>query len=277
MTVGVAKLALPTQSKLCDSVKLTTPIMSLEQLIQQAAQLIQATQSIVVMTGAGVSTPSGIPDFRSPDSGLWDNADPLSVASIYAFRQNPQNFYDWVRPLARLLLAAQPNPAHYALAELETMGKVKAIITQNIDNLHGKAGSQTVHELHGHFREATCIRCYRTENSADMMTKFLQNGAIPHCIHCGGVLKPNVILFGEQLPVREFLAAQMAMRQADLVLVAGSSLEVAPASDLPQLALDNGAKLIMVNFHSTYLDPQANVVIHADVAQVLPQLVALVK
>ena len=243
------------------------------QQIQQAATLLRKTNHGVALTGAGVSTPSGIPDFRSPTSGLWDTSDPMQVASISAFQQNPQHFYDWIHPLCRLLLAAEPNPAHQALAALEAAGRLKAIITQNIDDLHGKAGSKTVFELHGHMREVTCLRCHQVESASPFIHKFITDGQIPKH-HCGGVLKPNVILYGEQLPVQEYLAAEAAVKAADLILVTGSSLEVAPASDLPALALRNGAKVIIVNYDSTYLDHQADLVIRADVAEILPRIAA---
>jgi len=251
--------------------------MLLNQQIKQAAHLISQAKQGVVMTGAGISTPSGIPDFRSPKSGLWDDVDPVSVASIYAFRHNPEAFYNWVRPLARTLLEAKPNPAHYALAQLEAMGKIAAIVTQNIDDLHYKAGSQTVYELHGHLRELTCVQCYKTQSTNDILSTFLDGQEIPNCQHCPGILKPNVILFGEQLPAREYVASQQALKAADLILVTGSSLEVAPASDLPRLGLEQGAKLILINYHATYLDAEADVVIRADVAEVLPQIVELVE
>lgn len=247
----------------------------LSQHIQQAVELIQHADNVVAMTGAGISTPSGIPDFRSPNSGLWDQVDPMAVASIFAFRQSPQHFYDWIRPLSNLLLEAKPNPAHYALANLERAGKISAIITQNIDDLHNKAGSQTVYELHGHLRQVTCIRCYEIQDSTGVFDKFIKNGRVPRH-HCGGVLKPNVILFGEQLPVQEFISAQMAIQEADLVLVVGSSLEVAPASDLAELALENGARVIIINYQPTYLDRRADLVIRADVAEILPRIVDLV-
>ncbi|GAB4430677.1 MAG: NAD-dependent protein deacylase Cob2 [Anaerolineae bacterium] len=250
--------------------------MQLAQQIQHAAELIASARRVVAMTGAGISTPSGIPDFRSPDSGLWDQADPLEVASIFAFRHNPQRFYNWVRPLALSLLEARPNPAHYALAALEQEGKLKAIITQNIDNLHSKASSKTVYELHGHLRTVTCTRCFAVEDSAAAFAKFMRDGQVPRHT-CGGVLKPNVILFGEPLPIRELVLAQEAIKEADLLLIAGSSLEVAPASDLPQLALENKAKLIIINYQPTYLDARAAVVIRADVAEALPRIVELVK
>ncbi len=247
----------------------------LSQQIRQASNLISQARHIVAMTGAGISTQSGIPDFRSPDSGLWDTADPLAVASIFAFRQNPEAFYNWIHPLAGKLLDAQPNPAHYALAELERAGKLQAVITQNFDGLHLKAGSETVYELHGNLREATCIRCYQAQAAGQIFEKFVQDGQIPHCA-CGGILKPNVILFGEQLPMREFVAAQLAVKEADLMLLVGSSLEVAPASDLPTLALQNKARLIIINHQPTYLDRKADLVIRADVSEVLPRIIELV-
>ncbi len=244
---------------------------TLNKQIEQAATLIQKAQNIVAMTGAGISTPSGIPDFRSPNSGLWNDADPLTVVSIETFRRQPQQFYNWVRPLVQQMMTAEPNPAHYALVTLEQQGKIKAIVTQNIDNLHCKAGSKIVYELHGHLRDVTCTRCYKVQSSEIALAKFLEDGQVPHC-SCGGVFKPNIIFFGEQLPMREFTAAQMAIKTADLMLVVGSSLEVAPASNLPLLGLDNKAKLIIINYQPTYLDDLADVVIHADVAEVLPQI-----
>ena len=177
---------------------------ALDTLIEQIAQLIAQAHNVVAMTGAGISTPSGIPDFRSPTSGLWDQFDPFTVASIVSFRQNPRHFYDWIRPLAPLLHQAKPNPAHYALAALEQADKLSAVITQNIDGLHQKAGSKTIYELHGHLREVTCIRCYHVQKSDRIFAQFIKDGEVPKH-DCGGVFKPNVILFGEQLPMREFV------------------------------------------------------------------------
>jgi NAD-dependent deacetylase len=240
--------------------------------IERAAALLEGARHAVALTGAGMSTRSGIPDFRSPGSGMWDQVDPLQVASIFAFRRKPETFFDWIRPLARQLLTAQPNSAHLALAQLEAAGLVQAVITQNIDGLHQKAGSQCVLEVHGHLREATCIRCYRTFATEQFAPAFLAEGGVPHCPVCGNVLKPNVILYGEQLPAAVMREAQRHTRQCDVMLVAGSSLEVAPVSDLPCLARQRGARLILVNLQPTYVDDQAEVVLHADVAEVLPQI-----
>jgi len=247
---------------------------TLDTLITRAAELLGQAHYAVVMTGAGHSTPSGIPDFRSPGSGLWSQVDPMEVASIFAFRQNPQAFYDWMRPLVRVMLEAQPNPAHLALARLEATGLIKAVITQNIDGLHQKAGSQRVHEVHGHMRAATCVRCYREVPADSLIEKFLEGGDVPRC-SCGGVMKPNVILFGEQLPLQVLTAAQQDVQACDLMIVAGSSLEVEPAASLPLMAVGHGARLIIVNFQPTYLDDRADVVIHADVAYVLPRIADL--
>ncbi len=238
-----------------------------------AVELIRRARHLVAMTGAGISTPSGIPDFRSEGSGLWTLYDPMEVASIWAFTRRPEAFFEWVRPLTRMIREARPNPAHYALARLEAAGILKTLITQNIDELHQKAGSRNVIEVHGHLREATCIRCYRKVPAEPYLEAFLQDGTIPRCEQCGGVLKPDIVLFGEQLPARAFMAAQQEARRADVFLVAGSSLEVAPAGDLPILAKEHGARLIIVNLSPTAADRYADVRIHGDVAEVLPRLV----
>jgi NAD-dependent deacetylase len=240
--------------------------------IEQAATLIRQSQHMMAFTGAGSSTPSGIPDFRSPGSGLWQKASPMLVASIWSFRLEPRTFFKWVRPLADLILSASPNPGHDALFAMEEMGYLKAIITQNIDNLHQKAGSSRVLELHGHLREATCVRCYKVVDAGPMVERFLADGKVPHCA-CGGVLKPNVILFGEQLPIQVYNEAVTEIRRCDLILVAGSSLEVTPAADIPPMAVDCGARAIVVNLQPTPFDAQADVVIHGDMAEVLPRIV----
>lgn len=250
--------------------------MGQESKIIQAAELIYRSRHMVAFTGAGHSTASGIPDFRSPGSGLWEKDNPMLVASIWAFRLNPKTFYNWIRPMVETLLTALPNPAHKALATLEEMGYLKVIITQNIDNLHQRAGSRRVLELHGHLREATCVRCYKEVPIDAGIVQAVLDGKVPHC-ECGGVLKPNVILFGEQLPVRVFNQAMEEARRCDLMLVAGSSLEVAPAADIPFLAVDSGAKAIVVNLTPTPFDSYAQVVIHDDVAQVLPRIVTAIQ
>jgi NAD-dependent deacetylase len=251
--------------------------MALQQEIQRAAEILAGSQHAVVLTGAGHSTPSGIPDFRSPDSGLWEQVDPMEVASIYGFERNPKAFYDWIRPLAKQMMEAQPNPAHYALAELEEMGVLKAVITQNIDELHHRAGSKCVLELHGSVRTATCVQCREHLCTDEMWPAFVASAQMPHCPYCGGLLKPDVVLFGELLPVHVLEKAQQESECCDVMLVAGSSLEVYPAADLPLRAIQAGAQLVIVNYEPTYMDADAAVVIHEDVAVVLPQIAARVR
>lgn len=246
---------------------------NIQDSLNQIASLLAQAKYAIAFTGAGISTASGIPDFRSPDCGLWNNVDPLTVASMVGFRQNPQAFFDWIRPLARLTVNALPNPAHFALAEWEEKGFLKAVITQNIDMLHTRAGSRTVYELHGHLREATCIHCFAVYPAAPLVAQFIEDGFVPRCPQCGSVVKPNLILFGEQLPVRELMAAKEAARSADLVLIIGSSLEVFPAGDIPMLAQRNGAKVVIINLQPTNFDSLANLVLQADAAVVLPQIV----
>ncbi len=247
---------------------MTTPAA----LVAQAADLLRRSRATVAFTGAGLSTPSGIPDFRSAGSGLWENADPFEVASLAAFRYHPEKFYAWVRPLVETMHHAQPNPAHHALAALEAAGRLALVITQNIDTLHLRAGSRHVLEIHGHVREVTCGNCHRHWPGQPVFDQFLQDGQVPRCADCGGVLKPDVILMGEQLPEALLRQAQTAVKNCDVLLVAGSSLEVFPAADLPLKAITYGARLILVNITPTYLDEQAAVVIHGDVAEILPQM-----
>lgn len=246
----------------------------LESQINQALDILQKARRVVALTGAGISTHSGIPDFRSPESGLWDRYDPMEVATITAFKQTPQHFYEWINPLLKTIMTAQPNSAHLALAQLETHGPLKAVITQNIDALHTRAGSKTIYEVHGHLREATCMHCLQTYQTEVVMADYLVNGQVPRCPACGGILKPNIILFGEILPVTIMNRAKRHARDCDVMIVAGSSLEVAPAGDLPMLAKYAGAKLIIVNLSETHLDYLADVVIHADVVDILPRLAA---
>jgi len=239
--------------------------------IRFAAELIRKAKRTVVLTGAGISTPSGIPDFRSEDSGLWTKVDP-EVASLNAFRYHPEKFYQWIRPLAGHIFAAQPNPAHLALARLENAGYIQTVITQNIDLLHQKAGSRNVLETHGSLKTFTCTACFRKFNGTPFIEPFIRDGAIPHCTSCEVILKPDVILFGEQLPVQTWNDALSASRTCDLMFVAGSSLEVLPVAGLPLQALDRGAHLIIVNHYPTYLGVRADIVILDDVATVIPAI-----
>lgn len=250
-----------------------TPFSSQTQTaIDFAADLFRQAKHAVSLTGAGLSTPSGIPDFRSTGTGLWSRDEPLEVASLSTFRTAPERFYEWFRPLASQIYHAQPNPAHLSLAELEKAGRIHSILTQNIDMLHQKAGSQTVIEMHGTMRTLTCIQCYYQMEAALHLDKFVENGKIPRCSKCGNILKPDVILFGEQLPQAAWFKAQREARQCDLMLVVGSSLEVLPVAGLPMQALDHGAHLVIINNAQTYLNVRADVVILEDAAVIIPAI-----
>jgi NAD-dependent deacetylase len=237
-----------------------------------AVEIMRHTRAAVVLTGAGLSTPSGIPDFRSEGTGLWARDEPLEVASLDSFREHPERFYRWFQPLAGQIFAARPNTAHLALAALEKAKVIRTIITQNIDMLHQKAGSQSVIEMHGTLATLTCTECFHKTDSSECLPDYLASGRVPTCPHCGGTLKPDVILFGEQLPEKSWQQAQAACRACDLMLVAGSSLEVLPVARLPMLALDRGAHVIIINQAPTYLNVRADVAILDDVASVIPAI-----
>jgi NAD-dependent deacetylase len=243
------------------------------QEIRCAADIIRGSQFAIALSGAGISTPSGIPDFRSPNSGLWERYDPFEVASLDAFRYRPEKFYNWMRPLARNIKLASPNPAHFALARLEKSGYLKTIITQNIDGLHQRAGSIKVLEVHGSLQTLTCVGCYRQQEAAEFAEAYIERGEIPICPLCNGMLKPDVVLFGEQLPSRTWLQAKECINQCDLMLVVGSSLEVLPVAGLPMRAVDNGAHLIIINQSETYIDLRADIILSEDVAITLPRII----
>ena len=243
-----------------------------EQKIKFAAELFRQAKHPLVLTGAGISTPSGIPDFRSEGTGLWAKREAMEVASLSTFRYNPSQFYEWFRPLANQIINASPNTAHFALAKLGEAGYLSAVITQNIDILHQKAGSKNVIEMHGTLRTLSCTQCFRQYESSLFLTAFVEEGTIPHCSDCGAILKPDVILFGEQLPQKAWLKAQKAARDCDLMLIVGSSLEVLPVAGLPMQTLDRGGHLIIVNKSSTYLNVRADIVFTQDAATLLPAL-----
>ncbi len=244
--------------------------------IRRVAELIRAAGSVVVLTGAGVSTPSGIPDFRSPFSGLWNTLDPMEVASIWGFHDNPERFYRWFMPVARAIRAARPNAAHYALAELERAGKLDLLITQNIDGLHQQAGSSAVAELHGDIRSAHCLGCGHVIPS-DLLWAKVEHGEVLHCEECGNLLKPNATLFGEPLPYESLRRAQEAALRCDLMLAIGTSLEVEPASDLPHLARRRGSRIVIINRQPTVSDSVAEITVRGNIAAVLPQLVEILR
>ena len=246
-----------------------------EEKVHQVAELIKESKYTVVLTGAGVSTGSGIPDFRTPGKGIWEKVDPFKVTSITAFDENPQRFYYFYRPRIEMLYRVSPNPAHKAISQLEEMNYIHCLITQNIDNLHQRAGSKKVIEVHGTLRKAICRRCGKIISSELLIQKIDESKEkVPYC-ECGGVFKPNVVLFGEMLPNLD--NAIYESKRADLILTVGSSLQVSPANMLPQYCLDRGGKLIIVNFMSTYLDYLAEAVINEDVCNFLPAVVEVLR
>lgn len=248
------------------------PVLAATTAIEDAAELFRKAKRAVALTGAGLSTPSGIPDFRSEGTGLWSRAEPMEVASLSTFRTSPERFFNWFHPLASQICNAQPNAAHAALAALEHAGYLCTIVTQNIDALHQKAGSKHVVEMHGTWRTVSCTECFKRFDSEPLLQPYIEKKTIPLCPSCNGILKPDVILFGEQLPQSAWMEAQRAARQCDLMLVAGSSLEVLPVAGLPMQALDRGAHLIILNNTPTYLNARADVVILDDVAAILPEI-----
>jgi len=220
-----------------------------------------------VLTGAGISTESAIPDFRSPD-GIWAEVDPFEVASIQAFRRDPERVWSFYRTRIGLLLEALPNSGHHALAELECRGLVQAIVTQNIDGLHVSAGSREVIEVHGSIRSAVCLGCLWTEGLDDVLAQLAHRSA-PVCVQCGEILKPGVTLFGELLPARAMERATELARGAGLVLVVGSTLEVWPVAGLPLEA----RALAIVNRGHTALDDRALLKIDAGAGETLTAVV----
>ncbi len=242
--------------------------------VEEAAALLRTARAAVAFTGAGVSTESGLPDFRSP-GGLWAGTDPLRVASLSAFRRHPQEFYTFYRTRLALLRGARPNPAHLALARLEEAGALQAVITQNVDGLHQAAGSRRVLELHGSLRLAACPDCGRRRDIT-VLEEALAAGEIPRCDRCGQALKPDVVLFEELLPGDVFAEAEGLCGEADLLLVVGSSLQVTPAAFLPEVVLAHGGRLIIVNREPTPFDDAAAVVLPARAGDALPAIAALV-
>jgi NAD-dependent deacetylase len=240
--------------------------------IKHAGSLLRNAKHAIALTGAGISTPSGIPDFRSAQTGLWKKDNPMEVASLSAFRYRPERFFDWLRPLVKTAAEAVPNPAHTALAQLEQAGVIKAVITQNIDFLHQKAGSQKVIPVHGTMNTLTCSKCSRNYPVEDFLEPFLVQKIFPLCPVCSAILKPDIVLFEEMLPMNAWQEAELHCDQADLILVIGSSLEVTPANSLPLYALRSGAALIINNFTPTYLDDQAEILFPYDVVDTIPRI-----
>jgi NAD-dependent deacetylase len=237
----------------------------------ELAALVRERQPCVVLTGAGISTESGIPDFRSA-TGIWADVDPFEVASIHAFRRDPERVWRFYRQRIDLLRNAEPNAGHLALAELERRGLVRAVVTQNIDTLHSRAGSREVIEVHGSIRSAQCLGCLWSE-PAEAVLAQLEQRPVPLCPHCGRVLKPGVVLFGELLPAGAMERAVELARSSALMLVVGSSLEVWPVAGLPLEA----PAFAVVNRGPTALDEQAILSVDAGAGETLQALLAALR
>ena len=245
--------------------------------ILQAAELLANSKSAIALTGAGISTESGIPDFRG-DEGIWKKFPIEIYGTLESLLKNPAKFWEMAKKIAPNIFKAKPNLGHYALAELENLDILKAVITQNIDELHQKAGSVIVYEIHGSINRFSCLGCrasYTKEQIYRKLKREKKKG--PSCDFCAAPLKPSVVLFGEALPPFEKYQSQALAQKADVMLIAGSSLSVAPVCDLPLYTLREKGKLIIVNDQPTDLDEKAEVVIHHKIGRVLPLIVEEVK
>ena len=231
------------------------------------AEMIKTSSKVVVFTGAGMSTESGLPDFRS-DNGLWKEVDPTQLASVEAMEMGGEEFFSFYRDRIDTLMKVKPNPGHYILSEWERKEVIAGIITQNVDGLHHRAGSKNVAELHGNLREVRCRKCQKIFPAS----LFLESRK---CSECGGRLRPCVVLFGEMLPVTGLTKSEDLLRGCDLFIVLGSSLQVSPANWFPRDAKAAGADLVIVNRTPTPLDELADLVIAGSVAEVLGKINAI--
>ncbi|MHA1831577.1 MAG: SIR2 family NAD-dependent protein deacylase [Candidatus Helarchaeota archaeon] len=249
--------------------------------MDKLAELIIKSKYTVVLTGAGISTESGIPDFRSPGTGLWESVDPIEFGSIEGFQSNQGNFFELAKKLAPVIFSAKPNKGHKALAKLEKMGFIKAIITQNIDGLHQRAHSKNVIEVHGNLRDCYCMNCKRKFDIWVLAEKFFEKGElIPKCDVCGGTLRPDVVMFGELLPEKAVNEAFKHAEKCDLLIVVGSSLVVSPINFLPSKALMHDAKLVIINWGlaaDTHFDSRATLIIRGKAGDILPRVLEKVK
>jgi NAD-dependent deacetylase len=231
---------------------------------ERLAELIRESSCTVALTGAGISVPSGIPDFRTPGEGLWEKVDPMEVAHIDAFRSDPARFWSFYRPRLHSLGDIEPNDAHRTLAELESRGLLEAVITQNIDMLHLKAGSERVSEVHGSIRSGTCQEC-GAEFSLEQMDELFDERGVAICEECSGHVKPDVVLFGELLPADAMAEAEALASRAELMLCIGSSLEVYPVAGLPSITIRSGGGIAVITQGATPYDQNAVVRMDGDV------------
>lgn len=240
---------------------------------ERLAELIRGSRRTVALTGAGVSVPSGIPDFRTPETGLWANVDPMEVAHIDVFERDPARFWSYYRPRFQSLGDKRPNPAHEALAELERRGLIEGVITQNIDRLHRAAGSRNVVEVHGSIETSSCTHCAASFDLEQVEGLFDEDG-VAFCSACGGPVKPDVILFGELLPEGAIAAARELAEGAELMICVGSSLAVHPVAALPQLTLEGGGRLALVTKGATPYDGEAELKLDGEVERELGAVLA---
>ena len=242
--------------------------------VEELAALIREASSVVALTGAGISVPSGIPDFRSPGTGLWENVDPMEVAHIDVFRRDPERFWHFYGDRFQTLETKEPNGAHHALVELERRGVLDAVITQNIDQLHRRAGSTELVEVHGTIAHSSCLSCRSQYELADVRTRLSADSAgVPRC-DCSQPLKPDVVLFGEYLDEDALTRAFSLAAGADVLLCIGSSLEVYPIAQLPALTRQGGGAVALVTQGPTPWDSRAAVKLDGDVVADLGALVA---
>jgi NAD-dependent deacetylase len=248
--------------------------LSTEARVARLAELLRDADRAVALTGAGISVPSGIPDFRSPGTGLWENVNPMEVAHIDVFRRDPVRFWAFYGQRFATLEDKEPNGAHLALAELERRGVLQTVITQNIDRLHRKAGTQDLIEVHGTIDHASCLRCGARFPLEEARARIAADDeGVPRC-DCGHALKPDVVLFGELLPMAELERAERLAREADLILCVGSSLEVYPVADLPARTHAAGGQVAIVTQGPTPFDHVAAVKLDGDVVAELDALLA---
>jgi len=241
---------------------------------KRLAELIRSCAPVVALTGAGISVPSGIPDFRTPQSGLWENVDPMEVAHIDVWRRDPARFWSFYGQRFALLDGKEPNGAHFALAELERRGLLAGVITQNIDGLHARAGTTDPIEVHGSIRTASCLACGRFYPLDETRERSQSDvDSVPRC-DCGAALKPDVVLFGEMLPAEAIARAEALAASAGLMLAIGSSLEVYPAAGLPADTLRAGGRLALVTMGPTPYDSEADVKLSGDVVDELEAVLA---
>jgi NAD-dependent deacetylase len=241
--------------------------------VERLAELLGQSRRAVALTGAGVSVPSGIPDFRTPETGLWANVDPMEVAHIDVFERDPERFWSYYRPRFETLGDKEPNRAHAALAELERRGLIEGVITQNIDRLHRAAGSENVIEVHGSIETSSCTAC-GTAFGLDEVESLFDERGVALCGDCGSAVKPDVVLFGELLPEAAIGQATELAEAADLMLCVGSSLVVHPVAGLPQLTLERGGRLAIVSKGETPYDDAAELKLTGELDEELDALVA---